>query len=305
MHTIYPYLSTKSDAPGLTAFEKASQESTADEAIEQLVNSLLFEYKKRFGDLQPPIDPFRLAELVGATVEEAPASIASEGQLLPIWGGFIIRYRAGVPASYRVNLTICHEIAHTFFYDYSQSIPKRSFGRQPTKEEENLCFLAARQLLVPRETLNKCLHDVLDRPPLYLLRELANRFHASLPIMAMRLTKDTSLINNLMFTFWVLRDTSGTSNEQPTQGQEPNHDISSLSMWRKHSYLSSAVEDVFSTYQRSLIYEKTLSLVQRVANNILGPKTELLEIGKKKRFRVSVEGENWGDSKAVTATLLR
>jgi len=304
MRSIDAYLRTNGDDFALTFLGKASQEPTAEKAIKQLTRNLLFEYKKRFGTLQPPIDPVRVAELVGAKVEEAPASIASEGQLLPIRHGFIIRYRSGLPPS-RINLTICHEIAHTFFYDCSQSIPKRLFGRQPTKEEENLCFVAARQLLVPSETLNKSVHDVLDLPLLHLLRRLSHRFHASLPVMAIRLTKDTSLINNVMFTFWVPCDASRTSNKQSTQGREHNHHMSSLGTWKKHSYLSPSGEEAFSVYRRTLIYEKTLPLVQRVANNISGPKTELLEIGKSKRFRVSVEGENWGSGAAVTASIPR
>jgi len=301
MRSIDAYSKTNGNDFALTVLGKASQEQTPEKAIEQLTGTLLFEYKKRFGTLQPPIDPVRIAELVGAKVEEAPASIASEGQLLPIRHGFIIRHRGGLPPS-RINLTICHEIAHTFFYDCSQSIPKRLFGRQPTREEEGLCFVAARQLLVPREALDKYLHDALDLPLLHLLRELSHRFHASLPVMAIRLTKDTSLINNVMFTFWVPCDASRTSNKQSTQGREHNHHMSSLGTWKKHSYLSPAGEEAFSVYRRTLIYEKALPLVQRVANNMPGRRTELLEIGKKKRFRVSLEGRNWGPGRAVTAT---
>jgi len=284
-------------------FWNANQELPGEEAIEQLVENLLREYKKRFGVLSPPIEPARLAQLVGAKVEEAPDSIASEGQLLPIRGGFIIRYRRGA-LGYRTNLTICHEIAHIFFYDPSQSIPKRPFGNLPTQKEEHLCFLAARQLLVPKAILIDHVRGLLDRPSLDLLRELSNRFRASLPIMATRLTEDTSLIDNVMFTTWVCRDSTVTSN-QSIQGRQHNSLVSSSNIWTKRSYLSPALAKGLNAYRRGLILEKALGLVERVANNIPGPKAELLEIGKRRRFRVSLEGESWGTGAAVTATMLR
>lgn len=284
-------------------FWNPNQELPEEEAIERLVENLLGEYKKKFGDLSPPIEPARLAQLMGAKVEEAPDSIASEGQLLPIRGGFIIRYRRGAPA-YRTNLTICHEIAHIFFYDRSQSIPKRPFGNLPTQKEEYLCFLAARQLLVPKKVLIDHMRGLIDRPSLDLLRELSNRFRASLPIMAIRLTKDTSLIDKVMFTTWVWRDLLATSS-QSIQGRQDNHLVSSSNMWTKHSYLSPALAKELNAYRRGLILEKALSLVGRVANNLPGPKAELLEIGKRRRFCISLEGENWGTGAAVTAAALR
>lgn len=284
-------------------FWNANQKLPEEEAIEQLVENLLREYKKRFGVSSPPIEPARLAQLMGAKVEEAPDSIASEGQLLPIRGGFIIRCRRGAPA-YRTNLTICHEIAHIFFYEPSQSIPKRPFGKLPTQKEEYLCFLAARQLLVPKEILIDHVRGLLDRPSLDLLRELSNRFRASLPIMATRVTQDTSLIDNVMFTTWVCRNSIVTSN-QSIQGRQDNPFVSSFNIWTKRSYLSPALAKELNAYRRGLILKKALGLVERVANNIPGPKTELLEIGKKRRFRVSLEGESWGTGAAVTAAMLR
>jgi len=287
----------------VAAFWNPNQELPEEEAIERLVENLLGEYKRRFGVLSPPIEPARLAQLMGAKVEEAPDSIASEGQLLPIRGGFIIRYRRGAPA-YRTNLTICHEIAHIFFYDHSQSIPRRLFGNLPTQKEEYLCFLAARQLLVPKEVLAYHMRGLIDRPSLDLLRELASRFRVSLPIMALSLTEDTSLIDKVMFTTWVWRDLSATSG-QSTQGRRHNPLVSSSNMWTKRSYLSPALAKELNAYRRGLIHEKALSLVERVANNLQGPRAELLEIGKRRRCCISLEGKNWGTGAAMTAAALR
>jgi len=284
-------------------FWNSNKELPEEEAIEQLVENLLGEYKKRFGDLSLPIELTRLAQLMGAKVEEAPDSIASEGQLLPIRGGFIIRYRRGTPA-YRANLTICHEIAHTFFYDRTQSIPKRPFGNLPTQKEEYLCFLAARQLLVPKEVLINHMRGLIDCPSLDLLRELSHRFRVSLPIMAMRLTKDTSLIDKVMFTTWVRQDLPITSS-QSIQGQQHNPLMSSPNIWTKRSYLCPALAKELNPYRRELIFEKALSLVERVANKLPGLKAELLEIGKRPRFCISLEGQNWGTGAAVTAVVLR
>lgn len=284
-------------------FWDANQELSEEEAIEQLVNNLLREYEKSVGKLSPPIEPARLAQLMGAKVEEAPDSIASEGQLLPIRGGFIIRYKSGAPA-YRTNLTICHEIAHIFFYDRTQSVPKRSFRNLPTQKEEYLCFLAARQLLVPEEILIHHVRSLLDRPSLDLLRELSTRFRVSLPIMARRLTEDTSLIDKVMFTTWIRRKSIGISN-QSIYGQQHYSLASSSNIWTKHSYLSPVLAKEFNAYRRDLILKKAISLVERVAYNVPGRKAELFEIGKRRRFHVSLEGEKWGNGAAVTAAALR
>jgi len=284
-------------------FWDANQKLSEEEAIEQLVENLLREYEKSVGELSPPIESARLAQLMGAKVEEAPDSIASEGQLLPIRGGFIIRYRSGAPA-YRTNLTICHEIAHIFFYDHTQSVPKRPFRHLPTQKEEYLCFLAARQLLVPERILIHHVHSLLDRPSLDLLRELSTRFRVSLPIMARRLTEDTSLIDKVMFTTWICQKSIGTSN-QSIHGRQQYSLASSFNIWKKHSYLSPVLAKEFNAYRRGLILEKALSLVERVANNLPGPKAELLEIGKRRRFHISLEGGNWGNGVAVTAAALR
>lgn len=280
-----------------------NQKLSEEEAIEQLVENLLREYEKSVGELSPPIESARLAQLMGAKIEEAPDSIASEGQLLPVRGGFIIRYRSGVPA-YRTNLTICHEIAHIFFYDRTQSVPKRPFRNLPTQKEEHLCFLAARQLLVPKKLLTLHVRSLLDRPSLDLLRAISTRFRVSLPIMARRLTKDTSLIDKVMFTTWIRRKFIGISN-QSIHGEQQYSLASSSNIWTKHSYLSPALAKEFNAYRRNLIFQKALSLVERVAYNVPGRKAELFEIGKRRRFHVSLEGGKWGNGAAVTAAVLR
>lgn len=284
-------------------FWDANQELSEEETIEHLVKNLLREYEKSVGELSPPIEPVRLAQLMGAKVEEAPDSIVSEGQLLPIRGGFIIRYRSGAPA-YRTNLTICHEIAHIFFYDRTQSVPKRPFRNLPTQKEEYLCFLAARQLLVPEEILIHHVRSLLDRPSLDLLRELSTRFRVSLPIMARRLTEDTSLIDKVMFTTWIHRKSIGTSNQSIHDRQQYSL-ASSSNIWTKHSYMSPVLAKELNTYRRGLILKKALSLVERVAYNVPGRKAELFEIGKRRRFQVHIEGEKWGNGAAVTAVALR
>lgn len=211
--------------------------------------------------------------------------------------------RRGAPA-YRTNLTICHEIAHIFFYDRSQSIPKRPFGNLPTQKEEELCFFAARQMLVPKELLIEQVHGLKDRPSLDLLRELSSRFRVSLPIMAMRLTGDTSIIDKVMFTTWVQRHLPAASS-QSIRGRQHNPSGSSSNIWTKCSYLSPALAKRLNAYWRGVIHEKALSLVERVANNLPSEKAELLEIGKRRHFCISLEAENWGTGAAVTAVALR
>ena len=84
---------SSSNNPALLHLCKITGESTPVKAIERMVDNLLYKYKSKYGNLGIPVNPWWLAELVDASVELAPISASSEGQLLPIQGGFIIRFK--------------------------------------------------------------------------------------------------------------------------------------------------------------------------------------------------------------------
>lgn len=299
MESIHRLLRSSDDA-ARAHLHKVSGEPTTQEAIERLIDNLLYAYKCKYGNVHPPINPWLLARLVDAEVEAAPLSLTSEGQLLPVQGGFIIRYRKGLPPQ-RIRLTICHEIAHTFFYGRGLPLPKRPLGKQPTSEEEQICFQVARQLLVPKEMLRGYLDSLSNPPRLTLLSRLAKTFQVSLPVMAMRLTLDTSLISNSMFTFWEIRNPTNIVDRELTEEQLSNFDTCSFRP--KLSYLSPSLAQILSSYWRTLLFRTARSLVEQVARTRTA-KLESLEIGKKKRFKLLLEARGWGADRVMTAASL-
>ncbi|MFB0557102.1 MAG: ImmA/IrrE family metallo-endopeptidase [Dehalococcoidia bacterium] len=299
MESIYRLIKSGDDE-ARAHLRKVSGELTTQKAIECLINKLLYAYERKYGDLRPPINAWLLARLVEAEVEAAPPSLTSEGQLLPVQGGFIIRYRMGLPLQ-RIRLTICHEIAHTFFYDRSLPVPKRPLGKRPTSEEEQICFQIARQLLVPQETLRGYMGSISNFPRLSLLSRLAKTFQVSLPVMAMRLTQDTSLISNSIFTFWEIRNPTNIVDRELTEERLDN--FVTRSFKPKLSYLSPSLAQILSTYWRTRLFRTAGSLVEQAA--CTGTvKSKSLEIGKRKRFQFLLEARGWGADRMMTAASL-
>lgn len=224
--------------------DRIRQRSFFFEAFEPRIKEILSRYKEIKGNLDPPIDPFLIANISKCRVEPAPTNVSYEGFLIPTYNGFIIRYRENF-LRIRKRLTICHEVAHTFFYDTSSLIPRKNM-KHP--KEEEICFNLARKLLVPEDPLRKAFTRLWSREDNFAsLERLANLFMCSLEIMAYRLTTDTSLLKNEMVTFWRLKDTTNaTRNVETTKSKNFSYED-----FAKKSMFSPELETTFSPYRRT------------------------------------------------------
>jgi Predicted Zn peptidase len=101
----------------------------------------------------------------------------------------------------RGRFSIAHEIAHTFFYDISQSPPQRLFPIFQ-KEEEELCNIAASEILMP-EFLVKDFSKHFPKPgdesfSLEILLTIASKFKVSPMALARRLCDDLDIWNSII-----------------------------------------------------------------------------------------------------------
>ena len=98
----------------------------------------------------PPFDPIRLADILGLRVR--PSADIKDARTVPIGRtGAVIEFNPNRPRG-RVRFSIAHEIAHTFFEDYSDAIRYRGhvdIHRHDSWQLEMLCNIAAAELIMP------------------------------------------------------------------------------------------------------------------------------------------------------------
>jgi hypothetical protein len=68
------------------------------------------------------------------------------------------------PSSYRqirreIRFTLAHEIAHTFFYDQSTDIPKKTASQIPQRIIEKTCDRIAAEILMPQDMVSEYLKN--------------------------------------------------------------------------------------------------------------------------------------------------
>lgn len=159
----------------------------------QNANKLLKIYEKTF----PPYNPQKIATL--RHIEIVEKEIKEDGLLIPVDGGFKLILNKGCRG--RVNFTCAHEIAHTFFYDFTSNKPKKlNFPYISNKEEENLCDKMASRLLMPTKMLENNL-SMLKFFDCNNLFGLANRYRVSIEAMAMRIG-EIDHWKNMMIIGW-------------------------------------------------------------------------------------------------------
>lgn len=95
----------------------------------------------------PPFDPIELANIMGISVR--PNAALADARVF--WAdGYEIEYNPHRPRA-RVNFSIAHEIAHTFFPDCAEEVRNRSREKweQPNWQLEVLCNVGAAELTMP------------------------------------------------------------------------------------------------------------------------------------------------------------
>ena len=96
----------------------------------------------------PPFDPIELANIMGISVRPNPA--LADARVFWANDGYEIEYNPHRPRG-RVNFSIAHEIAHTFFPDCAEAVRNRNRERweEPNWQLEVLCNVGAAELTMP------------------------------------------------------------------------------------------------------------------------------------------------------------
>lgn len=158
----------------------------------------------RSGLKHPPFRPAIYADLRNVN-RILYRTMEAEGHLIKEQSGFTIELRRD-RSHERKNFTCAHEVGHTFFYEFAPSIKNRRMAAcaEPDAQEEFLCNVAASELLMPLDSLQRVATDYLPSPK--ALKELASGYETSITAMAVRLA---SL--NLWRAKFILWDRSGST----------------------------------------------------------------------------------------------
>jgi hypothetical protein len=106
-----------------------------------------------FGEPQPPFEMMLLVSLLGIRLSKDPPAHSQDAEIAPREdGGWELRLNQERPEGRR-RFSIGHEIGHTFFPGYDQSVqtrrPKKRDWSDPEDFVEHLCDRAASELLFP------------------------------------------------------------------------------------------------------------------------------------------------------------
>ena len=136
----------------------------------------------------PPYDPFQLAELV--QIPLVPREDLYDARIVSREGRTQIEFNPTRPRG-RVRFSVAHELAHTFFPDFKESIRYRSRPEPAPKDEwqlELLCNIAAAELWMPIGSFP----DREDEPlQIEGLMQLRKKFDVSTEALLLRVVKLT------------------------------------------------------------------------------------------------------------------
>lgn len=160
-----------------------------EEFIKSKVQTILGQSEKILGPLRPPIDPIKIAEICGISVEVR--SMVPEGGLGFAERGFQIYvqddFRGQRRVTPRQRFTIAHELAHTFFYEMGDSAPKRIKGSPAGEKLERPCNIGAEQILVPERLIRRTIHQSGGFDSVNRLFSVAEDFGVSAEVLMRRL----------------------------------------------------------------------------------------------------------------------
>lgn len=240
--------------------------------MQSLVNSLLKRYELHMGAITPPVRSSVFAKIQNARILFRQGSDHWVSSIMPMGNGFDIYVNEAFPMIRKRN-AICHEVAHTFFYDIQSEPLKRLNKPRPDDEEELLCFWAAREMLVPTSLFENEL-DTLGVGAAYSLKgisNLAKTFQVSPDIIAYRLTHDLALLGKDWIILWYISSDKGRR-------------------YKAMSLYPEKISSSISKYYKMKILEaiQTTILKQPRKDN---PIQIEFEVGKRLRFKFKVKTE--------------
>lgn len=130
----------------------------------------------------PPFDPIELATI--RRIRVRPNASIPDARVLSRGHTFEIQYNPNRPRA-RVNFSIAHEIAHTFFPDCAEVVRNRATSRHTQSWQlEMLCNIGAAELLMPFHSFS------LDGPAsIERLMKLRQKYQVSAEAVLIRFTK--------------------------------------------------------------------------------------------------------------------
>jgi hypothetical protein len=155
----------------------------------------------------PPFDPFELAERLGFQV--VPRDDLPDARIVPMGSrNARIEFNPTRPRG-RLRYSIAHEIAHTFFSDWTDTVRNRlpSGIGSDQWQLEMLCNVAAAELLMPLGTFEEVRHESVSVEHLMTLRKKFDVSTEAMFLRVVRLTKQPCLV----FAAARTEDTSGAT----------------------------------------------------------------------------------------------
>lgn len=253
------------------------------------INIILKRYKQKLKFVIPPICEKTLCEVIEEikgikiTLErDEKKSIVDEGLLMPVRGGFIIKYGTFYENKKRfpnvkIRETICHELAHILFYNC-----KSLFPRLKNNPPEYLCHDIARQLLLPDQIVKEKFLEKIepDSDLKHIIEQLSRDFQVAIILMVRRLTEDLSLLKDTMITFWKYRP----------QKDPLSNKMSRYNGYRPDPKLSSELRELLPKYWRDQVHiEAWDKIISKMATGQTNGLSDSLYVEGKKRRKGKIK----------------
>ena len=133
----------------------------------------------------PPFDPIELASIRGIVIR--PNAAVADARVFWVNGRFEIEYNPHRPRG-RVNFSIAHEIAHTFFEDCAKDVQHRSRAKWDKRrwQLELLCNVGAAEITMPVGSFPSAASAVVTIEEMMKLRK---KYQVSAEAILIRLVK--------------------------------------------------------------------------------------------------------------------
>lgn len=138
------------------------------------------------GGSGPPFSPFDLATFLG--LEAVPTNDVQDAKIEFKSGKLVIEFNPNRPKA-RINYSIAHEIAHTFFPDCKNEVRNRALHHEIRGDDwqlETLCNIGAGELLIPAKDLPALGESGLT---IETLVDLRSSYQVSMEALLLRLVR--------------------------------------------------------------------------------------------------------------------
>ena len=253
------------------------------------VNKILGKYEERVGSIIPPVCEKTLCRIVEELQAvkiilepDEDSSFFDQGLLIPVRGGFIIKYGSLAKDqkklhNVKIRETICHELSHILFYDCTRVIPELK-----TTPPEYLCHDAERQLLLPDRIVKERFAEKVkaNLSLIHVIEEMSREFRVAVMLMVKKIIEDLALQNDTMVTIWKYK---------PPKYSRGENEIS-YKLYRHDPKLSPQLRELLPKYWRDQVHIEAWKKV--VSKAAIGEETNLpvtLHIEGKKRIKAGIK----------------